>query len=294
MAEPEVVELLVVGGESDPNTRRIADQAALRGVRFCVADTDDPKTSRIGWNFDDAALTIGDREFAPSAIFARHNVFRATSPAIHSAIREYAAAWPRVNILNRRTLGANNSKSANLRTAAAFGFDVPATMVTDGRGPLAVTDPHAWITKPLLGGRHTIPALGLAEAVEAGERPGMHFLQQRLDGTNVRVFVVGGQTFAFEIRTERLDYREVDDCEVVFVPTPAALVRPCIALADRLGFDYCAIDLRGRESDDDLHFLEINSFPMFVRFDTASENRVADRILSVLLGREINESTRSH
>jgi len=288
------VELLVVGGESDPNTQRVADQAALRGVSSLVADTDDPQTHAMMWNFDDPVLEIGGHRVEAEAIFMRHNVFRETDATLHGGLREYVGAWPHVRVLNRASLGRQNSKAANLRLGEQLGFDIPETMIVDGRVPLDVPDLDDWVTKPLFGGAYTIPAADLAAAVASGERRGLHLVQRRLRGRNVRVFVVGGTTFAFEIVTDRLDYREVNDCGVEYIPTPPAVVDGSVALADQLGFTYCALDFRGETGHDDLVFLEINSFPMFVRFDTACEHRLVDRMLSVLLDREIGEPGREN
>lgn len=288
------VDLLVVGGESDPNTERVADQAALRGVPFLVADTDDPSTHELAWSFETPELEIGGRRIDARAIFMRHNVFRATDSTLHAGVREYVGAWPHVRVLNRASLGRQNSKAANLRLAQALGFDVPETFVVDGRTVPNVANIDEWVTKPLFGGAYTIPAAELVGAVASGERRGLQLVQRRLHGRNVRVFVVGGETISFEITTDRLDYREVNDCGVEHIPTPSSLVDPSKALADSLGFTYCALDFRGAAGNDDLIFLEVNSFPMFVRFDTACENRLVDRLLSVLLDREVGEPGRDN
>jgi glutathione synthase/RimK-type ligase-like ATP-grasp enzyme len=286
------IELLIVGGESDPNTRRVADQAAIRGIDSFVADTDIAASREISWSFDEPVVSIGGFDMEPSAIFMRQNVFRPTPQTTYMGLREYAAAWPQVRILNRQTMGAQNSKSGNLRLAGEFGFAVPKSFIVDGVAALPVPNTQDWVTKPLLGGHHTIPADELEAAVRSGERTGLHFIQHRLDGANIRVFVIGGKTFTFEITTDLLDYRENNDCGVLFIETPEVLERPCIEMAAHIGFSYCAFDFRGVKSDDDLQFLEVNSFPMFARFDSESENRLVDQILTVLLGREITEANR--
>lgn len=290
-SDPDTVDLLVVGGESDPNTRRIADHAALRGVDFVFVDTDDPDAHAASWRLDEPTLHIAGRYLRPRSLFLRHNVFRRTDATLFNAIREYSAAWPDVRVLNRAAGGRYNSKAGNLRLAQQIGFEVPATMVVDGPARLAtIADLQDWVVKPLMGGAYTIPAADLVAAVHSGERAGMQLVQRRLRGRNVRVFVVGGQVFGFAIDTEHLDYREVNDCDVVVVDLDPVVEERSIELAERLGYSYCALDFRGMDADDDLVFLEINSFPMFSRFDTASGHRLADRMLSVLLDRDIGEA----
>lgn len=289
----QAVELLIVGGESDPNTRRVADQAAIRGVDFAIADTDLAESEAIHWSFDDPSILIGGQRFEPQSLFLRHNVFQNQPSAgagyIHHVMREYALAWPEIRILNRRVLGHMNSKSSNLARARRMGFAVPASQVMTATASLPDRfDIDASIAKPLLGGAHTQHAAAFIAG--RGANPGPpQFLQQRLDGHNVRVFVVGGHTFAFHIDSEELDYRDETSNVVHTIDTPAEVADRCIAMAEEIGFDYCAFDFRGVDGFEELYFLEVNSFPMFVRFDMECQNRLVDRMLSVLLKREIFE-----
>jgi len=304
VATARPVELLIVGGESDPNTRRVADQAAIRGVDFVMVDTDTAAADAIHWSFENSELSLGRQRLVPESLFLRHNVFSPSgglqtqpppgSGHAHHMLREYAQAWAEVRILNRKVLGNMNSKSANLAMAKRFGFEVPASQViTAGASPTLDFDPHTAIAKPLLGGAHTQHAADFLRATE--ERTGTRvvlppqFLQHRLDGHNIRVFVVGGETFAFHIDSDLLDYRQESGNVVHSMETPRHLEGPCVSMADEIGFDYCAFDFRGVEAFEELHFLEVNSFPMFVRFDMECENRLVDKMLSVLLKREIFE-----
>ncbi len=98
----------------------------------------------------------------------------------------------------------------------------------------------------------------------------------------MRLFSVGGQLFCFQLKTTALDYRDDLTVEVVACDVPAELVRPTTQLVARKGFDYCALDFRCREELEQPVFLEVNLFPMFVRFDDAGENWLADAILDFL------------
>jgi len=301
-ADSRSIELLIVGGEADPNTRRVADQAAIRGIDFVIADTDTPAVAQIQWDIANPIIRLGSDVLCPQAIFLRHNVFGPTgaiqteSTAVasyaHTVVREFAHAWPEIRILNRRVLGQTNSKSANLALARRLGFCVPHTLVTTSQTQLPEeVDQATLIAKPLLGGAHTQTAADFVAADAASAQPlPPQFVQHRLDGHNVRVFVIGGETFAFHIDSDLLDYRDERSNVVHAIATPPGLEQPCIEMADAIGFDYCAFDFRGTQAFDEMHFLEVNSFPMFVRFDMECENRLVDKMLSVLLNRLITET----
>ena len=96
------------------------------------------------------------------------------------------------------------------------------------------------------------------------------------------MFAVGGQLSCFHLVTSELDYREDATVDVVQVDVPGSLVAPIEELVRRKGFDYCALDFRCRNGFEDPVFLEVNSFPMFVRFDDAGQNCIVNSILDFL------------
>lgn len=280
--------LLIVGGNSDPNTRRVVDQAHIRHVDYHFWDTDDEGGLQIAWDFSEPVLDLGDHQVQPAAIFARCNVFSQNThlpTRIHHLIQAYALAWPDVRILNRSTLNTLNNKSLNLRLASEMGLTIPETMVLGDCSPLAtIPDADNRIAKPLDGGAHTISVSKLNQQVAQSKwLDTSYFIQERLEGENLRVFVIDQQPYCFHLATQSLDYRDDIETDVKQISTPSELVAPALALSKKIGFDYCALDFRCRNEFDNPVFLEINSFPMFVRFDDAGENCLVDRILDFLV-----------
>lgn len=278
--------LLIVGGESDPNTQRIVDQAHLRGERYLFWDTDRSGAHQIAWDFDSSQIDLGDESYRPTSIYLRHNVFAGDAQINHhvyQTIQAYALAWPNLRVLNRPVMTDTNNKSCNLRIAKDLGFVIPETTVLSDLTPLAsLPDPTNRIIKPLDGGAHTLSVADVRGDEETLAAMGPQFVQSRLDGENLRVFSIGGRLFAFHLATEYLDYREDADVSVVSIPVPEALVSRIHQLVDAIGFDYCALDFRCRDQWKDPVFLEVNSFPMFVRFDDAAENALADAVVDFL------------
>ena len=280
--------LLIVGGDSDPNTRRVVDQAYIRQIDYHFWDTDIEGGLQIAWDFNDRVLDLGDLRLQPAAIFARCNVFcqDINLPArVHQLMQAYALAWPDVRILNRQTLNTLNNKSLNLRLAKEVGLMIPDTMVLGDCWPLVtIPDAQNRIAKPLDGGAHTVSVSKLNQQMTQSHWPNTsYFIQERLKGENLRIFVIDQKPYCFHLATRSLDYRDDPKVAVKQIPTPRELMAPALALSEEIGFDYCALDFRCRTGLNDPVFLEVNSFPMFVRFDDAGENCLVDRILDFLV-----------
>ncbi|MDV6032992.1 MAG: hypothetical protein F9B45_23485 [Phycisphaera sp. RhM] len=280
-------DLVIVGGESDPNTQRIVDQAHLRGIDYFFWDTDRPDARQIAWDFQTPEIDFGDVALRPAAMFLRFNVFDCDAVANHAAYdvaESFALAWPPIRLLNRSTIGDGNNKSRNLVRARDCGFVIPQTTVLGDLSPLeTIPDPESKIIKPLAGGDHAFIVRDVIDDPSRLMDRAPQFVQERLDGENVRVFSIGGNLHAFHLQTTEIDYRTDDNVVVHAVEVPAELAPSIHQLVEQIGFDYCALDFRCRDGFRDPVFLEINSFPMFVAFDDACENKLADAILEFLV-----------
>jgi hypothetical protein len=84
------------------------------------------------------------------------------------------------------------------------------------------------------------------------------------------------------LATTQIDYRDDPQVDVVQMEVPPELVSPARKLVAAKGLDYSALDFRCRGGFEHPVLLAINSFPMFVRFDDASQNRLANSILDFL------------
>lgn len=280
--------LLIVGGDSDPNTQRIVDQAHLRGIRYFFWDTDRNDAHQIAWDFQSPRLDLGDQTIHPTSVYLRYNVFEGDPQrniAAFEMIQSYVLAWPQIRILNRESMTDANNKSKNLRLALEHGFQIPETIVMGDLTPLTnIPNPHDRAMKPLGGGAHTVSVGDIYQDLEKLVGYGPQFVQEKLAGENLRVFSIGGRPFCFHLQTTSLDYRDDAGVQVVQTDVPENLKAPTLALADQIGFDYCALDFRCRSGMDQPVFLEVNSFPMFVRFDDAGRNCLADAVLDFLCG----------
>lgn len=176
-----------------------------------------------------------------------------------------------VNHPNR--IGDAEYKPAGLAAAAACGFHVPPTVITndpdDARQFIEAHDRviHKPITVPhyvIDGIAQTVPVTEVtAEEIDDTVAGTMHLFQQRIDKTaDVRVTVIGRHVFAVRIDCDLLDWR-TDYSRLKYTPihAPAPVERAIFAYLETFGLIFGAFDfaLTGPEHrPDSWHFIECN------------------------------------
>jgi len=193
-------------------------------------------------------------------------------------------------VVNRPArMAANNSKPFQLRQIAANGFDVPETLVT--------TDPQAVhgflrrhervIYKSISGVRSIVSVLGAAgrERLDAVAHAPTQF-QEHIPGVDVRVHVVGDETFATEARTSADDYRYASRgghaLTLAAVSISESLADRCRRMAADMGLLVAGIDLR-HTPDDRWVCFEVNPSPAFVFYEEATGQPIANAIARALV-----------
>lgn len=119
-------------------------------------------------------------------------------------------------------------------------------------------------------------------------------VQPKLKGPNVRVHVIGEQTFALRIESESIDYRYAKKygkkCFTQEVLLSKDLHQRCVALAKELGLSFAGIDLiyDGPES---LYCLEANPSPGYVFFEDDENMRITNALANYLMDQKsLNQS----
>jgi glutathione synthase/RimK-type ligase-like ATP-grasp enzyme len=193
-------------------------------------------------------------------------------------------------VLNRAAAMASNaSKPYQLQRIAAAGFAVPDTLVTDD--PVALRyfarAHRRVIYKSTSGVRSIVIELSPDRSDAALAR--LHHLptqfQQYVDGTNVRVHVVGTEVFATEIRTNAIDYRYAHrvgaDVAMSAITLPAAIADKCVDLSQRLDLPFCGIDLK-RTEDGEWYCFEVNPSPAYSYYQEHTGQDIADAVVRYL------------
>lgn len=285
--------LLIAGGQADPSLHALAEAAQALGRSW--VDLRVPTGSSPPFHWDLEADPSPDAPQPPSppwgdgppprGAFIRQDVFaplddprpEVSTRALgwYSAVQGWLLAHPEVRLFNRDITPVPFNKPAALLRARANGLRVPPTWVSNDAAQLAPRLSEACIAKPVAGGGL---CQTLDEALQAAPRPVQGqpaflampaLVQPRLVAPELRIFVVGAQTFAFEVRSPSLDYRALQDADVQPVPVPSRAAQPLHALMREFRMDFGAADFKTDPDDGDLVFLELNTSPMFARFDAA-------------------------
>ena len=290
--------LLLAGGKDDPNLIALENAAALAGVEILDLRVPSGESPAIQWDPAAGVLCLSGRELKPSGAFIRYDAFAGMKdprPAVNSrafAWYETCMGWllsqPCIRIFNRDISQIASNKPASLVHARQTGLLIPATLVTNEAGRFSAGELDSLIAKPVTGGDycHSLAdALNKAE-VRGGLAATPAIVQKRLVPPEIRIYVIGQFAFAFEVRSSALDYRVNQDAELILLPEVPQELGLLRKLMSRLGMDFGAADFKTDPDTGQLLFLELNSSPMFARFDKDSGGQLCTAIIHELTRKE--------
>ena len=165
-------------------------------------------------------------------------------------------------------MNSNGSKPYQAALIRQVGFSVPETVVTND--PEQVREFQRrygrLVYKSTSGVRSIVHELtpGRAAALDRVRNLPTQF-QQLITGTNVRVHVIGRQTFGCEIAAETLDYRYREGgrhARMQPVDLPPVVRTRCLELATALDLPLAGIDLL-RDLDGEWWCFEVNPSPAY-------------------------------
>ena len=286
--------LLIAGGLLDPNLQTLVDAAQSLGVE-CV-DWRLPAGASPPFHWD---LSVPDAippwggDTCPQGVFIRHDVFAAIDDP-RSAVAQRALGWftavqgwimahPQVRSFNADMSAVALNKPAALLRARHAGLQIPPTWVSNHTPLMRERLALPAIAKPVAGGGLCQTLDEALEGITSTYSAMPALIQPRLIAPELRVFVVGQDSFAFEVSSPSLDYRALQDAQVRRVPMPS-VIGPLRALMQDLRMDFGAADFKTDPSSGELVFLELNTSPMFVRFDQTSEGQLAASMVKHLIG----------
>lgn len=289
--------LLIAGGDTDPQLRRMIDHAKRRKLPLKTILHTDGGGLQLRWDVANGDLFDSDELVTPNAAFVRQDVFRFLSSK-KQIDRDDARSWkimldgwlwsnPSIRLFNRGfAMKDAVNKPLALVWAREAGLSIPRTIL---HSSVAVADAAlaeaAVVYKPVGGGDmcRQLDAEALRRVTEP-HLPRPYIFQEKLVPPEIRIFRVGEDFFAFRIDADALDYRTVGgEAKVTEVEPPPSLLPGLRSLTDRLGLTYTAADFKTDAETGKLVFLEANSNPMFAAFDVASDGRLIDTMLDWLM-----------
>ena len=185
------------------------------------------------------------------------------------------------------TVYAHQYKSAQLRTIAALGVEVPETLMTNSPQALKAffdAHPEGILTKSMSasGIPQTIKAEDFAPEVLGRLVTSPSIFQAKVPGIDVRVHVVGDEIFPTEIIAEGEGHFKlnrnlvIQACEI-----PDAIAEQSRLIANILDLKLTGIDYL-RTDDGRYVYLEANPSPQFCAFDDVIDGQISAALVRLL------------
>ena len=195
----------------------------------------------------------------------------------------YGPGWPRATPWwSTRSTPRRLTRPSHFKRALAqsLGFEVPETLLTTrAEAARDFLCRHGEVIYKALGGTRTVTRLldptDDARLARIDTCP-VH-LQRFVRGTNVRVHVVGGQSWACEVAGQHTDWRypaEGDEVVMASSALPPEVLDRCVSVTAALGLYLSGIDLV-RDHSGRYFFLEANTSPGFTCFPASDEIALA-------------------
>ena len=310
--------VVVWGPASDPPIELVLGALAQRGADVALVDPRDARYHRLRASLADgvlATLSIGGRdvplaratgvylrpiEVEPSAPTSDSQGLPATSDVgqaacFHQAmvdLTETLAFEGRVRVLNPLSaMSSNMSKPYQAQTIVQCGFSTPDTLLTDDAAEVErfVARYPSAVYKSASGVRSIVSSLADTDPAR------MRLIswcpvqfQERVDGFDVRVHVVGDRTFAARVISDALDYRYAGrqvgtNAELETYTVPTDVSEKCVLLAQRFGLPFAGIDLKFCP-DGRVVCFEVNPSPGFSYYELTTGLPIAAAVADELLG----------
>ena len=194
-------------------------------------------------------------------------------------------------VANRMSATLSNfSKPYQLQVIRAAGFAVPETIVTnDPDAVRAFGKRHGRVIyKSTSSVRSIVRMLDDAAMAQIDRVRALPTQFQRfIEGTNVRVHVVGDALFATRIVSEAVDYRYAgrDGFEVEMQPIglPEDLAERCRVLSRNLALPFCGIDFKVEPNGHYVCF-EVNPSPAYSYYQEQTGTPISDALVRYLAG----------
>ena len=208
----------------------------------------------------------------------------------HEALTRWMEIAPGCVINRCVPMGSNASKPYQTQLIREHGFRIPETlMTTDPELVRNFLETHERVVfKSASAMRSIVQTLGEADLKRLEDiRWCPTQFQAFVDGTNVRVHVIGDRVYATAVSTEATDYRYAKrqigrHAELRPVDLSSELAQRCIALAASLGLGFAGIDLK-ITPDDEVYCFEVNPSPAFSYYESNTRQRISEGVAAALM-----------
>ncbi len=285
--------IFIYGGSKDTNVSSITSYIKKNNISYTsfIHHVGDPTDIVLDINKNE--LWFNGVIFDYKYLFMRNDVFahledpsknlNAFSENVYAVIKQYVLFNQEIKIVNLKYLANNGTnKILNLLKAKVLCFLIPETVISSNVPKIYnFISQFDCIQKPLMGGDHAKIVTLEQISKYNNDFPSPHKIQKRMLHPEIRMYRIGDTFLSFHIQYEGIDYRVNQDAQISLVDNDMSICHKLRELTDWAGLDYAAADFMTDENGD-LRFLEVNSFPMFARFDQETNHAVSKAIIDFL------------
>lgn len=300
--------VLIVGTERDKTSVHVKDKIEQKGYKTLVFDTTKyPKDTLISFSAD--VITKGfiqiDKQSNKVNLSDIISVYRRWSDGINapqeedpllneivywnieSAVGSFQRCLDCLWVNSVEATELHKYKGYQLKILKQNNIRIPKTLITnDSESLIKFYDDNNKnvIYKPVRGWAHTEKLmdsdLNLQKLELLPKAPIK--LQECIDGTDIRVYIIKDNIFAMEIQSNTLDFREDSNAPRIPVKLPLDVEKDCIKVMNLLNLNFTGIDLR-RTNDGEYVFFEANPTPVFLYDEQVSGYPITDKLVELLL-----------
>jgi glutathione synthase/RimK-type ligase-like ATP-grasp enzyme len=208
--------------------------------------------------------------------------------SVMRAIMDLFDILPARIVNRRRPMMSNNSKPYQAMLIKKAGFAIPNTFITNDPRSLIH---YAYTSGPLIyksisSIRSIVARLDHEAATKVGALRSLPTqFQNKIEGFNVRVHVLGKKLFATKVMTFATDYRYAakENTTAVFqnYELTDALKKRCLRLSEICQLPFCGIDLIINPSN--IFCLEVNPSPGYSYYQEATGQKISNSLASYLV-----------
>jgi glutathione synthase/RimK-type ligase-like ATP-grasp enzyme len=212
------------------------------------------------------------------------------SAFLHEILNEWFEVADCLVVNRTSAMASNGSKPYQAQIIADAGFAIPDTIVTNEPDEVrAFARSHGRVvyksTSAIRSIVQELPRDVPPQVLDRIRTLPTQF-QQFIDGTNVRVHVIGDRVFATEITSNAVDYRyghrEGLDAVLSTISVPDHVADRCVDLASRLTLPFCGIDLK-RTNDGRFYCFEVNPSPAYSYYQEETGQPIAAALIEYLV-----------
>lgn len=240
-------------------------------------------------------IRLMDDRFLPEVKTEPHNSpKRAYCRSLHDTLTQWCQIAP-TRVVNRPlAMGSNSSKPYQTQIISRYGFKIPKTLITND--PLVATkfaQQHEKIIYKSISGVRSI--VQILNENDLGRLERIRWcpvqFQEFVEGTNIRVHVIGESAFATMLTTDATDYRYAhrqgySEVGMTDIKLDDEIVQRCVRLASGLGLEFAGIDLK-MTPNNEVYCFEVNPSPAFNFYESGTGQPIAQTVAQYLLGQNV-------